>query len=305
MKRNVGEQLRPVDDALDAPKASVFEPESGRWFQTLRRDGKADNTLASYARDLRKTAETLGKLMGDSVTTGHLASVDQVRANALVEAWITEGASVQTILRRFAAIRGFARHLELHEGIGCGHLLCATLPRMTRCPKRPIAADAIIALIGEEAPDEGWIDLRGRAVFALQASTAMTTAEIVALNRGQVFGRLGTITVDHTHLVPRLVAASPEAESLMRRYLAAAPFELGPDDPLFVNQRGKRLTARSIQVAFKRRGHELALPARTSPMGLRHALGRSMAQSGHPPSEVAAALGLSFAAVARYFDPAD
>jgi integrase/recombinase XerC len=302
MKKNVGEQIQPPSDTSDVSAATVFAPESGRWFQRLKHDGKADNTLASYTRDLRKTAETLGKLLGHAVRTRHLASVDQLGTNALVEVWTTEGASVQTVLRRFAAIRGFARHLELHEDIECGHLLCATLPRMARFPKGPIDAEAITAITAEETPDANWIDLRGRAIFALQASTAMTTAEIVALNRGQVFGRLGAITVVDTHLVPRLVAACPEAESLMRRYLAAAPFELGPGDPLFINRRGHRLTARSIQVAFKRRAHELALPTRASPMALRHAVGRSMAQSGHLPSEVAAALGISFAAVARYFD---
>jgi integrase/recombinase XerC len=288
-------------EIVDIPAASAFQPESGRWFAALRQEGKSQGTLACYARDLVDAAEVLAAILRRPVTCSDLASVGQDEVDAIVRTWMAARASVPTVLRRFAALRGFARHLEVQEGIDCGRLLWAKLPKMIRSPKRALDAEAISAITAEHAGDEGWIELRGRAIFALQSSTAMTTAEIVALNRSQVFGCLGAISIVKTHLIPRIVAASPEAEDLICRYLAVMPFDLGPDDPLFLNARGGRLTARSVQVAFRRRGSELALPVRAGPMTLRHAVGQSLAESGQPPAAVAAALGVSIAAVGRYF----
>jgi integrase len=109
---------------------------------------------------------------------------------------------------------------------------------MGRNPKAALGADAIAAVTTNSAcGEEGWATLRDRAIFSLQASTAMTTAEIIALDRGQVFGRMGAIAIVKTHLDQRIVASSTEAEDLTNRYLAAAPFELAANDPLFVNAR--------------------------------------------------------------------
>jgi len=278
----------------------VFEPESGRWFEALRRDGKAASTLDCYGRDLADTAEVLTAVLGRPVTCADLASVGQDEVDTMSSTWTSAGTSIPTVLRRFAAVRGFARHLEVHEGIDCGRLLWAKLPAMTRSPKMALGTGAISAITRIHA-DDGWIGLRGQAIFALQASTAMTTSEVVALDRGHVFGRLGTVSVTRTHLVPRLVTATSEAEEAVRRYLAAVPFDLAADDPLFVNARGGRLSTRSVQIAFRQRGSELGLPIRSGPMTLRHTLGKSLADSGHPPSTVAAVLGISVASVGRYF----
>lgn len=290
--------VRPEDDAA-APTA--FRPESRRWFVALREEGKSERTLACYGRDLEDTTEALTAILHRPVGCSDLALIGQDQVDAIVGLWTFAHASIPTVLRRFAALRGFARHLEVQEGIDCGRLLWAKLPKMIRSPKPALDVEAISVITADHAGAEGWIELRGRAIFALQASTAMTTAEIVALNRRQVFGRMGAISIEKTHLVPRIVAASTEAEDVIRRYLAALPFDVGPGDPLFLNARGGRLTARSVQVAFRQRGSELALPARSGPMTLRHAAGQSLADSGAAPATVAAALGVSIAAVGRYF----
>jgi site-specific recombinase XerC len=143
--------------------------------------------------------------------------------------------------------------------------------------------------------------VRNAAIFALVGSTAMTTAEVVGLDRGQVLGTAGAVSVVRTHLARRIVAADPDAEALLRRYLALVPFVLGPKDPLFVNRNGRRLNVRSVQVAFRERSGQLGLN-QASIMGIRHGLGRRMAEEGAAPATVAQALGISTGAAGRYFD---
>jgi site-specific recombinase XerC len=109
------------------------------------------------------------------------------------------------------------------------------------------------------------------------------------------------LPISATHLAPRIAGVPVETDELIRRYLEAVPFDLGEGEPLFVNNRGRRLTTRSVQISFRRRGAELGLPMTAAPICLRHAVGQRLADAGQPPAAVARALGVSVAAAGRDF----
>jgi hypothetical protein len=87
---------------------TAFDPESRRWLAALRQEGKSECTLDCYGRDLRDAATALSRILRPPITSRTLAKIGQVQANAVISAWTVEGTSVPTILRRFAALRGFA-----------------------------------------------------------------------------------------------------------------------------------------------------------------------------------------------------
>jgi site-specific recombinase XerD len=98
----------------------------------------------------------------------------------------------------------------------------------------------------------------------------------------------------------RPAALSEEAAYWLSRYLGVVPFDLGPDDPLFVTTRRTRFGARSLQLAF-RRFRNLAGVSRLAVLSsLRNAIGLNLAQSGTSPEVLAAALGISVASAWRY-----
>lgn len=265
-----------------------FEPEAVCWLSRLKSAGRTNRTLDCYARDLRDVGEAFGRVFHRRIFTADLARVGQAEVDAVASVWATQSSS-STVGRRFSALRSFARHLTTGGKFDCGRLLAAKAPPVVRGVRTPIDADIVATIIDrpEGRPEETWIAVRNAAIFAVVSSTGMTTAEVVALDRGQVLGVAGAMVVTRTHLTSRIVAADQAAEVLLRRYLALVPFVLGPQDPLFVNRNCRRLNVRSVQVWFRNRSRELGIGDGASVMGLRHGLGRRLAEQGTAPAAVA------------------
>jgi integrase/recombinase XerC len=279
----------------------AFAPESNSWLASLKLDCKSSGTLDCYERDLRDTGDALGRLIGRRPVTGDLAAVNQEAMDKLAEFWLAEPVGVPTVLRRFAALRGFARHLSTKAGLDCSRLLSAVLPTMVRGPRKTLE-DRDVAAISQASvgTDISWLVLRNSAMFAVQASAAVTTAELVALNIDDLCS--GSLTVTNSRLLPRPAALTGDAASAVSSYLDAIPFTVARDSPLFVNCRGGRLTARSVQVCFRHRRRELGIRAHAGPMALRHSVGYRLANDGHSLTTLADALGVRPSTAARYFE---
>jgi integrase/recombinase XerC len=110
------------------------------------------------------------------------------------------------------------------------------------------------------------------------------------------------VTIVHTHLVPRTVGIADFAMMAIQTYLASLPFDAAPHDPLFMNNRGGRLSVRTVQLRFRRRRRAIGMRETACPIGLRHGVGEKLAAAGHSQMTIASALGLSPASVAKYFE---
>ena len=283
-------------------RCPAFAPESNVWLGSLELEAKSKGTLDCYERDLRAISDALEHLIGRRPATRDLAAVDQGVVDKLAEAWIAEPVEVSTVLRRFAALRGFARHLSTKTGLDCSRLLSATLPTMVRGQHRALGEQDAAAMSQVGAgTDVSWLVLRNLAMFAVQSSSAVTTAELVAFNIGDLC--TGSISVANSHLLPRPAALSATAEAAVSTYLDTIPFTVNRESPLFVNCRGGRLTARSVQVSFRQRRRELGIRTRVGPTALRHQVGYRLANDGHSLATLAQMLGIRPSTAARYFEP--
>jgi integrase/recombinase XerC len=142
--------------------------------------------------------------------------------------------------------------------------------------------------------------MRDCAAVHVAASSGLTTAELVGLNQGDFKPKLAAVVVRGSHLEGRPAALSHGAVQHLTRYLEEVPFDLAPCDPLFVTARHTRISARSLQLAF-RRFRNLAGVSRPAVLSsLRNAIGADLARSGASPEVLAAALGISVASAWRF-----
>jgi len=279
------------------PTPLPFDPESVSWLDGLKRAGASASTIESYGCDLRAVASAIGSDDVAAITRIVQADIERISVR-----WITSGSAASTIFRRFSGLRSFARFLSLERSHDCSRLLSSRSPPCGRVRREPIAGESIDLILSSSVSecDEAWTSKRDCAVVHVAASSGLTTAEIVGLNRGDYKPRLAAIVVRGSHLKDRPAPLSYEAVLRLACYLEEVPFDLTPNDALFVTARRSRLSARSLQLAFRRfRG--LAGVARPAVLSsLRNAIGANLARSGASPEVLAAALGISVASAWRF-----
>jgi integrase/recombinase XerC len=276
----------------------TFSHEPLAWVADLRRSGRSKSTIDAYGADLVSVAIALERIVGNPVTTASLSRVGQQEIDAMESLWSEQGVVRATILRRFAALRGFARFLST-RGHNCSGILAASLPKPKRLPPRA-APDHVVQLISEPTGN-GWIALRDASVIRVLTDTGATVAEVVAIDCSQVFWEAGGVALAVGSPAARLATLSDETLAAIETYQKCAPSEFSQQGPLFLNRDGARLTARSVQVMLAQRATELGMPGRASAMKLRHRYGQMLAEAGHSLEIVAERLGISVSTATKYF----
>jgi integrase/recombinase XerC len=267
----------------------------------LKDAGASASTIDCYSRDMRDFAAALGS---DEILA--IARIDQSAVDGIAGNWAANGAAQSSIFRRFSALRSFARFLSLERSYDCSKLLSCRFPPCGRVRRAAVGDDVIEIMLAAPTGDcgEPWTHARDHAALRLAASSGLTTAELVALNRGDYNPRLSTVRVSGSHLNGRPGIVSLDAKEWLERYLQSQPFELPPSAPLFVTTRGTRFSARSLQLACRRLRQATGCPDAV-PTSLRNALAANLVRSGAAPEVVAKALGIGVAAAWRYFDAAE
>ena len=143
-----------------------------------------------------------------------------------------------------------------------------------------LAVDEMASLLdGGRGPGER--GLRDAALLEVLYSGGIRVGELVALSPGDVSRETGTARVLGKGRKVRLVPLGPKACEALRLYMAARR-EPAPDagDPLFLNSRGGRLTARSVARILVSSLERAGDGRRLSPHGVRHSFATHLLESG-------------------------
>src|SRR5690349_4427436 len=98
--------------------------EAAAWLAALQRAGLSTSTIDAYRGDLVRIAAATERILGNPAMIASLSVIGQAELNKMELLWSGEGASRATSLRRFAALRGFARFLSC-SGHNCSGILAA------------------------------------------------------------------------------------------------------------------------------------------------------------------------------------
>ena len=262
----------------------------------------AANTVEAYGRDLVGFIGFLAEHLGGPPALADLAGLRPADVRAFLARCHGRGLSRASSARALAAARSFARFLDRR---GIAHVPAVRMvhtPKVARGLPRPLSeTDALSAVHTVEALSEApWIGKRDKALLALLYGCGLRLGEALALTRRQVAERDALIVTGKggkQRLVPVLAAVSASIGA----YLAACPFDHGPDGPLFFGARGGALDPGVAQRQMRRLRALMRLPETATPHALRHSFATHLLAAGGDLRTIQELLGhASLATTQRY-----
>ncbi len=246
-----------------------------RYAQHLRHERRlSTHTLDNYLRDLRHLCEFCDR---QGLDDWNALNAPQIRAYV---AWRhRSGIGGSSLQRELSAIRSFFNYL-LREGVA-GHNPAQDIPAPKNPRKLPQTLDVDQAARLMEIPGDDDAAVRDRAIMELMYSSGLRLAELVGLDCADVDMADATVRVTGKGAKTRILPVGRKALAalqvwLQRRHLL--PGAAG-SAALFLGQRGKRITARTVQNHLRCRALAQGLAMPVHPHMLRHSFASHMLES--------------------------
>ena len=253
--------------------------------------GYSLHTVGSYRRDLLQFAAAAGSEI-------EVGSVDTaVIRNYVYNLNIRNKSS--SVARKLSALRSFFKFLESEKVIRHNPMISISMPKQEQHIPVFLSVDEVFALL--EAPGAGDIfAARDRAILELLYSTGMRVSELVSCNMASLDFANGMVMVKGkgnrqriipfgTQAVKSLRAYFVEREDLLRKRLQQG--KKFDRDSLFLNSRGTRLTARSVERMISGYGRKAGLDKPVTPHVLRHSFATHLLEMGADMRSVQELLG--------------
>lgn len=190
--------------------------------------------------------------------------------------------SPRSVSQSLSSIRAFHRFLDARLDTPNAAIGLVRGPRIKVGAPRPVTEDQARGLLAEIAVDpdrEDWEAARDEAVLTLLWGCGLRISEGLSLTRAdaplaetlRITGKGGK-----TRIVPVLEAVRAAVDA----YVAALPFVLSPNEPLFRAKRGGPLSPRHVQAAMQLLRGRLGLSDRATPHALRHSFATHLLGAG-------------------------
>jgi integrase/recombinase XerC len=270
------------------------------WLSGERR--LSTHTLSAYQRDLRAFLLFLAEHLGAPPGLADLAGLKALDFRAYLARRRTQGLSPTSTARALSTIRNVFRYLERRHGVHNPALHTVRTPKIPQSlPKALSIEDAAMTLeVAEVIAEEPWIAARDVAILCLLYGCGLRIGETLALSQREA-PRSEKITILGKGGKQRMVPVLPVVRKAVAAYLDLCPYQRGPNDPLFLGARGKRLQPAVLQRAMRLVRGAIGLPDSATPHALRHSFATHLLSSGGDLRAIQELLGhASLSSTQRY-----
>lgn len=242
------------------------------------------HTLRAYRKDLEEFIEFLG---GDP-------TISHIRLRGFLARLRQRGLSKSTTARKLAALRSFFRFLCREGVLKSNPVVGLRTPKKEKRLPNVLSAEEVERLLNTTSGGES-ADLRDRAILETLYSAGMRVSELASLDVKDVDFFAEVATVMGKRRKERVCPLGSQALKALQAWLQQRGISMvqAPrcKEPLFVNQRGSRLTTRSIARILAKRLAGANLSARTTPHTLRHSFATHLLDRGADLRSVQELLG--------------
>ena len=249
------------------------------WLSGERR--MSVHTLDGYSRDLASFLSFLTEHLGAPPGLEALALITTADFRSFLARRAQEGLGRTSLARGMSSLRSYFRFLDRAGLVHNPALKAVRAPRPPRSVPKPLAVDEAMetlaaAALAQETP---WMAARDVALFTLLYGCGLRLGEALSLNRSQA--PVGdSMVITGKGRKQRLVPLLPIVVKAVADYMQLAPQSGGPDAPLFVGARGKRLNPGVVQRQMRRLRLMLGLAETATPHALRHSFATHLLSGG-------------------------
>ena len=254
----------------------------GLWTAWLAGERRASaHTLAAYGRDLAFFLDFLTEHLGELPSLATINALHPADFRAYLARRAQDQIERSSLARGLSVLRGFVRFLQRRGLASTTALVALRSPKLPQSIPKPLTIDdatGSVAAAGVLATS-GWQGKRDTAILVLLYGCGLRLSEALGLTRAEVpLGEILAITGKGGK--QRLLPVLPAVRDAVTDYLAACPYALTREDPLFVGARGGPLNPRLVQRQMELLRGYLGLPQTATPHALRHSFATHLLGAG-------------------------
>jgi len=246
------------------------------FLRHLERERNASpHTIRAYGEDLRQFGEYLEGALGREPRP---EDADHVLIRGFLAELHRRGLKKSSSARKLAGLRTFFRFLCREGRLERNPARALLSPRLEKRIPAPLEEAQVEALL--DVPGDDVASVRARAILELLYATGIRCAELVGLDVGEIDAEARMVRVLGKGRKERIVLFGARAQDALRAWLAARAGLRPKTDAVFLNQRGGRLSDRSVRALVSHRVRQVALTRRCSPHTLRHSFATHLLARG-------------------------
>ncbi len=252
------------------------------WLDSLGAlSGRSENTQTAYRGDV---TDFLSFMTLHHNERSGLAALSRITVSDM-RAWMADqrasGVGARSLARKLSAVKSFYRWLAEREGFEPTAVLSTRAPKFTKKLPRPIAEDAVRAMIETVELQSGndWVSARDVAVVTLLYGCGLRISEALSLT-GADAPLAKALRVVGKGNKERVVPVLPAARAAVDRYLELCPHQQSENKALFRGVRGGPLNPKAVQSVMAQARAQLGLPATATPHALRHSFATHLLTAG-------------------------
>jgi integrase/recombinase XerC len=271
--------------------ASATPPRIAEYLDSLKHQRQlSDNTVTSYRRDLAELATLAAALPGKPA----LSKLEYFHFRKFASQLHAAGLNPRSIARKLSAWRGFYEWLSEQEPIPANPVEGVKAPKRDKPLPKALSADDAVRLVAEATPgrdDKTTMQLCSRAMFELLYSSGLRVSELAGLDvryvKDSSYQSSGWIDLDEREVHVKgkgnkertVPVGKPALDAIAAWLTVRGTLVKAAPHPLFLTERGNRMTPRVVQQRIKSHARALGIPANVHPHVLRHSFASHVLQS--------------------------
>ncbi|HEY1270929.1 MAG TPA: tyrosine recombinase XerC [Terriglobales bacterium] len=255
---------------------TVVERCIDQFLRSLCEKNASKHTVKAYASDLQ--------IFADYVGASNWKQIDHVRIRGFLSQLYGRGLSKPSVARALAAVRSLYRWLAREGLVAQNPASLVATPKLPKKLPRVPSIEEINSVLDGQMPEIATFPERDKLMLELLYGCGIRNSELVGINLEDVRVASEAILVRGKGKKERYVPFGDSAREALGTYLPSRLRVLADKrkatPALLINQRGGRLTTRSVGRIVKQVAVAKGLSPDVHPHTLRHAFGTHMLEEG-------------------------